>query len=293
MPSQPIERLAEIADRYDAFILDQWGVLHNGTAPLPGVLGTLEGLHALKKRVVLLSNSGRRRSHNVDRLADMGFASALFHDVVTSGEVNYRLLKSGRLGDVDLPGRRCFLVCRDNDTSVIDGTGVERAHDPAAADFVAITGIHGETRTVESYVAELEGAIAHKLPVLCSNPDFVAVSPVGIVPAPGAVARAYGELAGVAPVFVGKPHSPVYNACFEALAGVAKDRIVAVGDSLDHDVRGGNAAGIDTVFLTDGIEIDAFHPEIPLTDQLQALRGLIAVDERVAPTYIMRRLAWN
>ena len=52
--------MAEVASRYDGFLVEQWGVLHDGTTPYPGAIACLERLRAVGKRVVLLSNSGRR-----------------------------------------------------------------------------------------------------------------------------------------------------------------------------------------------------------------------------------------
>ena len=43
------EGMAAVADRYDAFILDVWGVLHDGVTLYPGVVDTLERLTAAGK----------------------------------------------------------------------------------------------------------------------------------------------------------------------------------------------------------------------------------------------------
>ena len=67
-----IRGLSELADDYDAFILDLWGVVHGGVEPYPGVVDALDRLRAAGKRVALLSNAPRRRHHIVPRLARMG-----------------------------------------------------------------------------------------------------------------------------------------------------------------------------------------------------------------------------
>ena len=54
---------------------------------------------------------------------------------------------------------------------------------------------------------------------------------------------------------MGKPEAAIYDACARAL-GVPKARIVAVGDSLAHDILGANAAGVDSVFVASGIHVD-------------------------------------
>ena len=72
-----LQGLSAVADRYDAFILDQWGVLHNGTAVYPSVMDALAAMRAAGKKICLLTNSGRRASFNRARLAEMGFTGIL------------------------------------------------------------------------------------------------------------------------------------------------------------------------------------------------------------------------
>ncbi|QYU66576.1 hypothetical protein J4558_16545 [Leptolyngbya sp. 15MV] len=73
-----LDGIATLADRYDGFILDLWGVVHDGRAPYPGVAEALGALKARGKRVVFLSNAPRR-SHVVEALlTGMGLDRALW-----------------------------------------------------------------------------------------------------------------------------------------------------------------------------------------------------------------------
>jgi ribonucleotide monophosphatase NagD (HAD superfamily) len=60
--------------RYDGFLLDQWGVLHNGVEVLPGVLDALQALQRAAKTVIILSNSGRRAAANQANISTYGFS---------------------------------------------------------------------------------------------------------------------------------------------------------------------------------------------------------------------------
>ena len=84
--------LADLASRYRGFIVDQWGVLHDGGVPYPDALGCLAELRASGKRVVLLSNSGKRASVNRRRLAALGIGADLYDALVTSGEATWHAL---------------------------------------------------------------------------------------------------------------------------------------------------------------------------------------------------------
>src|SRR5260370_898036 len=81
-----IDGMRVLAPDYDGFILDLWGVVHDGTAPFPGVLDCMGHLIAAKKRVVLLSNAPRRSADVIRRIAKIGVPEGLYHGVMSSGE---------------------------------------------------------------------------------------------------------------------------------------------------------------------------------------------------------------
>ena len=90
-----IQGVHEIIEHYDTFIVDQWGVLHDGTRPYDGVLHTIAQLRAAHKQLVVLSNSSRRINMSMTSLTKMGFAPQDdFAHVVTSGEVACAVLQS-------------------------------------------------------------------------------------------------------------------------------------------------------------------------------------------------------
>lgn len=291
--TEPVPSLLALLDTFDAFIVDQWGVLHDGTKPLPGALETVGHLLDAGKVVITLSNSGRRRATAEAALARMGFPIRRFRAHVTSGETAYAGLAAGRFGGWVLPGTRCYLLCRDEDESVIQGSGVERVADATEADFVMISGVHGDRYGVDHYLRELAPAIARRLPVVCSNPDLVALTERGNELSPGAVAEAYRAATGVVPVYVGKPYAPVYEACLRALPDVAKSRVLCVGDSLAHDVKGGAANGLKTLFCLAGIHQDDFDLTRPVADQLAAVAQAAAAHASPAPDFAIDRFRWS
>src|SRR5229473_136856 len=81
-----IDGMHALALDYDGFILDLWGVVHDGTAPFPGVLDCMGRLIEARKRVVLLSNAPRRSDDVVRRIAKIGVPAGLYHGVMSSGE---------------------------------------------------------------------------------------------------------------------------------------------------------------------------------------------------------------
>ena len=88
-----IDGLAEIAAGYDGFILDLWGVIHDGVTPYPGAVECLGRLREAGKRVVLLSNAPRRGEPVRRQLRRMGIEDTLYDGVMTSGEASFLLLR--------------------------------------------------------------------------------------------------------------------------------------------------------------------------------------------------------
>lgn len=285
-----VDGIGAFADRYQGFILDQWGVIHDGRQPLPDALAAILELKRRGKRLVLLSNSGRRAELNRRRLAGMGFNMAWFDSVVTSGETAWLLLKHRPRPPYRDLGRKCLLFTIGGDLGVVEGLDLVLVEEAEAADFLFVTGLEIPPRSLEDYLPALEQAAARGLPMLCSNPDRVA--PVGgeLVLAPGALAARYETLGGTVH-YVGKPHAPVYGACLDALEGLERHEIVAIGDSMEHDIKGANEAGIASCFLTAGIHAAEFPPAMSQASRARALDRL-AADHAADPDWVTARLAW-
>ena len=248
--------MAEIAGHYDGLIVDQWGVLHNGSEPYPAAIECLERLRAANKRVVLLSNSGRRVAFNRQRLESMRFSDRLFDAVVTSGEAAWRALRDRADPFFAGLGPRCLLWAEGGDRSVAEGLDVELVGRVEDADFIFLVGTD-KGSTLADFEPDLQAALARGLPMVCSNPDIIVVTAQGTVMAPGAVAQRYAALGGRV-AYTGKPHAPIYRLCREFLAPLPTGAILAVGDSLEHDVAGGAAAGLETALVMGGIHAPSF-----------------------------------
>ena len=142
-----VDGIGAFADRYDGFLLDQWGVIHDGGKALPEAVAAIAELKRRNKRLVVLSNSGRRAELNRRRLADMGLNTAMFDAVVTSGEAAWNLLRHRTQHDfVDL-GRRCVLFTIGGDQGVLGDLGIDVVDGPADADFLFNTGLEFPPRT--------------------------------------------------------------------------------------------------------------------------------------------------
>ena len=268
--TQFVDGVRAFADFYQGFIIDQWGVLHNGSEPYPNVMQTLKELKQRNKRLVLLTNSGRRTDYNRDRMAELGFDLAHFDGIVTSGEATWLAIQQRTFEPFSSLGRHCLLFTRQGDYGPVDGLDLNLVETAEEADFIYLTWLDGRTHSLDDFRATLEIAYRRGLPLICANPDKVAVNAEGLHTAPGALADLYEELGGKV-VYVGKPHQPIYKACLEALSDLDPGEIIGIGDSMEHDIKGATDAGVSTAFVLDGIHVDLFRDERTKARELDAL----------------------
>ncbi|MCU4179253.1 TIGR01459 family HAD-type hydrolase [Bosea sp. BH3] len=283
--------VSQLAGRYDGFLLDQWGVLHDGAAAHEGAIACLEAMRAAGKRVVILSNSGRDGSENEAILARMGFSRDLYDSVVSAGDdARDALLRRDEPAYRDL-GTRCLPLTRPGEQHLADGLGLTLVDAPEQADFLFVLSIDAEKQSVAGWRPVLERALSQGLPMICGNPDRHRVHPGGrLLEAPGAIALAYERMGGVVH-YHGKPEPRIYRTCLQRL-GLPPSRLLAIGDSLEHDVAGAARAGVDCLFIAGGIHRD----ELSWSEGDQAFqRSCEALFARNAasPTYCLPTFAWG
>ncbi len=272
---QSIQSLSSIADKYDLFLLDLWGVVHDGTHLYEGVLGALEMLRAQNKTVIFISNAPRR-SHKVKAvLKGLGVGEELYLDAVSSGEVGYQWLKDGKAPW----GKKYYFIGPSKDADILDGLDFARVDDLNAADFLLNVGFGSEEQTSDDFSMVLRAATAQGLPMLCLNPDLEVVKISGErFPCAGVLGKFYEQLGGTVTWF-GKPYAEIYDYC-EGEAHGTKARTLAVGDSLHTDIAGGGNYGIDTLLITGGI----------LKHETAARVAEMAIEQGSRPTYVAGQL---
>jgi HAD superfamily hydrolase (TIGR01459 family) len=266
-------------------------VLHDGARPYADALDCLARLREAGKRVVLLSNSGKRTAVNRARLAEIGIAESLYDAVVTSGEATWQALAARKDPFYAGLGARCYLWSRDGDRSVVDGLPLEVVEGVEDADFLLLGGVEDDAR-LEDFGAVLEAAARRGLPMVCANPDIVAVQPNGVFGmAPGAVAHHYEQLGGTVS-YVGKPHRPIYEVALQALGNPPHAEVLAVGDSMAHDVAGGAAMELDTALVMAGIHGRLFDPARGASANRAAMEQL-ALEYGVLPRWVLPSFRWR
>ncbi len=274
-----ISGLSQIAPDHDALICDVWGVVHDGSRHHPAAADALYRFKEEHGPVVLLTNAPRVPAEVAAQCASYGLPPDCYDAIVSSGgAAREELARRSAARTLAL-----HYIGPDRDLPMIEGLDIRRT-DIDEADVSLAIGLRDDmTETPADYANELAAMKARGLTMLCANPDLVVHRGTRLVYCAGALAKDYEALGGQV-IYYGKPHLPVYQAALAA-AGNPK-RPLAVGDGLLTDIKGANAAGLEVLFIADGVHGEEIAP---YTDEHMA--ALFTRFGANAGT-VTRKLAW-
>ena len=298
--------ISELVDRYDGFILDQFGVMHNGVHALEGASECVHELKKRGKRLIILSNSSALAVSTMEKLPKLGFDRSDFAGATTSGEEAANHLRKKYQGKRALfltwktpkvPSPLIFLEkCGDvtvaesldnADFILLHGCEVIRGIGADGEASEESLGGYMETGDMSEVVEPLlQRCLQRSLPMVCANPDFIYVRPdhKSIGHMPGKIAKRYEELGGSVVSF-GKPHPKHFEACILKL-GLPKDKVVHVGDSMHHDIAGANEAGIQSILVAGGVHRDELGCALGSIPTKEAVDRLVA-KYKYSPTHVV------
>jgi HAD superfamily hydrolase (TIGR01459 family) len=245
--------LSDIAADYDALLCDVWGVLHDGREAFRPAVDALCRFRAAHGPVILLTNAPRPVVDVESMLQRVGVPPECYDAILSSGvlardDVEKRIAVAGRTLKV-------YHLGPDRDGGVLDGLDIERV-DVAAAEVVLCTGLYDDdTETADDYAGLFREMRGRDLIMLCANPDIVVQRGDKLIWCAGALAEAYEKVGGKV-MYYGKPHPPIYDASLAVATNLARRDIrrpLAIGDGADTDIKGANRAGIDALFVAQGI----------------------------------------
>lgn len=257
--------LHDLFSTYEGFILDLWGVVHNGVSPYPGAIDCLKALRAAGKKVCFLSNAPRRASIVQEQLARYGIDASLYDLVVTSGEDAFEHLTQRPDAWYQNLGNRFYFLGLPKDQHLCDAIPRGQVTDITQAQFILCAGFEKLGQEVPQFKVLLHQAIDLNLPLICVNPDLEVVVGDQRLACAGALAKYYEDHGGYVR-YHGKPHASVYKSIFRQMGWHEGAPVLAIGDSLHTDIRGALNFGIDSAFVCSGIhgeELGLIHGEVP------------------------------
>ena len=284
-----IASLAEISAGYDALFCDLWGCLHNGKQPYAAAVAALQAFRAQGGKVCLMTNAPRPNQYVIRQLDRMGVPRDCWDLVVSSGDAAQDAMFEGAVG------RRLWHIGTEKDLGFF--TDIPDDHRDAApvvrvpleeAEGIVASGPFDELHeTPADYRERFLAARDRGLPMLCANPDIVVDLGETRIFCAGALAEYYESMGGKA-LYFGKPHAPIYDRARRLMDLGPDARYLAVGDGIATDIKGAEAQGVDSIFVTGGLAADAFGSDVEHPDAALLLDWL-AVQQR-APTFAIGRL---
>ena len=287
---QHLSGFAPLADRYDGFVLDLWGVIHDGVNAFPHSVDCLRRLRDAGKRTLLLSNVPRPNDAVRIMMRRMGIEDALYTDILTSGEAVRRALQSPPDAWWAGLGQRVFHLGPERDKPVLEGLPLIVTDRPEDADFVLNTGPddHRNPSDMNEFEQVLQDCAKANLKMICGNPDLVVIRGGVRVLCAGSLAARYQELGGDVRS-VGKPDPAIYRPVLEVL-NLPSERVLAVGDSLHTDIAGATGVGLAVCWVLDGIHGASLSDGAGGFDPVKTEAAAQAAG--VAPVATLPRFCW-
>ncbi len=270
MKIKKLEHLSEVFKEYDAFIIDLWGVMHNGIKLNSSAINTVRELEANGKRVVFLSNAPRPTKNVVEFLKKMKMEDRFLKNVLTSGEAALNSLKNNKFGE------KFYHLGPQRDDSLFSDmkknkTTLEKC------DFILCTGLFDDEEENLKYYEDLLKKFTKKK-LVCTNPDLIVHRGREEEYCAGKIAEIFENLGGEV-VYFGKPHKEVYLSCLKT-----DQKTLVIGDNLKTDIKGANNMNLDSVFITSGVHKSKINSEEILNKLLK--------EHNVSAKYFQKELTW-
>ncbi len=232
--------MSSLAQQHDCLLLDLDGTVFRGHQETPGAVATLA---AVDSRILYVTNNASRDAGQVaQHLCDLGFTAGPA-DVITSAQSAARLLAK------QLPeSAKVLIVGTDALAAEVSSVGLTPVRQWSDTPVAVVQGHSPETAWPD--LAEAALAIRSGALWVAANVDKTLPSERGLLPGNGSMVAALQTATDRDPQVAGKP-SPVLMA--DALSRGDFHTPLVIGDRLDTDIAGANAAQLPSLMVLCGV----------------------------------------
>ena len=285
-PATPIiHSLEAIGSQYRAWLVDIWGVMHNGHRAFPDAVAATSAFREQGGIVVLVSNSPRPTPGVQEQLRNLSVPDTAYDATVTSGDLTrYELIQYAGARVFHIGPKRDQVIFADLDLSLVE---------PEDAELIVCSNLfNDENETPDDYKSLLDNLASAEVPMVCANPDHKVERGNSLVYCAGALAALY-ERAGGAVVYAGKPHAPIYRLALKTICSltgrdVGMNEVLAIGDGITTDIAGASNVGIDAVFVASGVHVQSSNNR----DVDDLMMDELFAEGNYRPVAAMNSLAW-
>ena len=235
------EGLSSIADNYQLFYVDLWGVVHNGVSLHHEAIKALKEMNKKGKDYILLTNAPRPNLAVKSFLEEMGMEKEIRDHVFTSGEAALVYLKK------NLSNKTFFHVGPPRDFDLFKDFEKMKLDNIKESDYILCTGLFDDhDEDLKYYKGLFEKNIKKKM--ICTNPDLIVDRGGTREFCAGSIAMVFEKMGGEV-IYFGKPYPEVYNQSSDN----KNKKILCIGDNLNTDIKGANLLNYDSLIISNGI----------------------------------------
>ena len=263
--------LRSIAENYDIFYIDLWGVIHNGINLHNNGIEALVEITKTKKQYVLLTNAPRPNKTVKSFLEKMGMNKEIREKVYSSGEAALNYLKKELLDD------KFYHIGPTRDFDLFLDFKKNKTQDIKESSYLLCTGLFEEQGENLDYYKELFKKHVNKK-MICTNPDLIVDRGNKRELCAGSVALVFEKMGGKV-IYFGKPFPEVYNQSIDN----KQKKVLSIGDNLNTDIKGANLLNYDSLLISNGIHKDEIKK-----------KGIAIVSKKyeVVVNFIQTELKW-
>ena len=244
-----ISGLSKIYSKFDIFLVDLWGVIHNGIECYSDALNVLKNLKKTKK-IILISNAPRPSSSVQKFLNQINFNKSFYDFLITSGDLTRYYLKNFTKKE------NFYHLGPDRDNSLFSNLMLKKTTLKNAR-FVICTGVNNNNDNLNKYFSILKKIKKRNLKIICANPDLIVHRGDRAEYCAGSIAKLYEKMGGLVEYF-GKPYRNIYEYIFRILKKnskkkIYKSKVLVIGDNLNTDISGANNFNVKNLFIAGGI----------------------------------------
>ena len=235
------EGLSSIADNYQLFYVDLWGVIHNGVTLHDEAINALKEITKKKKDYILLTNAPRPNQAVKSFLEKLGMEKEIRDHVFTSGEAALIYIKK------NLQEKKFFHVGPPRDFDLFKDFKKMKSDNIKNSEYILCTGLFDDyTEDLKYYKNLFQNYLEKKM--ICTNPDLIVDRGNVREFCAGSIAMVFEKMGGEV-VYFGKPYPEVYDLSIDN----KNKKILSIGDNLNTDIKGANLLNYDSLLISNGI----------------------------------------
>ena len=241
--------MQSLINKYDFFLFDQWGVLHDGDKLYKFTNNTLKTIK--NKKLFLISNTSQTISEfKSQTLKKINLKFVYFKNIITAGESLYKTVKKNKKNIISkiISKKKAFIISNGNEKNLIKKLKIKEVNYNSSK-FILSLSLKPKENTIK-IMKNLKILAQRKIPMICTNPDMYTFFKGNRYFQIGHVANSYQKLGGKVH-YIGKPYKDIFSSLINKLI---KKKTLIIGDNLKTDILGGKNFGIKTALALNGFK---------------------------------------